>query len=205
MKQKIYTTLCIALSFLLMSCANEVGCAVTTFHQLPLPNGETIRLEPSNPDKWGSLEYEQYAAIIASNLREAGYNPVRKGEAAELIAEIDYKIALNKIETVRHPGSYVHYSFYYGYYNRPYYRGLYTHWEPIYYTETVYTRSLSLNVVKTEGRRGPDRTVLFEGIVTSTGRESNLHEIMPYMVTAMFTNFPGESGITKVVTLEKNK
>jgi hypothetical protein len=25
---------------------------------------------------------------------------------------------------------------------------------------------------------------------------------MPYMVTAMFTNFPGESGLTKIVTVE---
>jgi hypothetical protein len=50
---------------------------------------------------------------------------------------------------------------------------------------------------------GTDR-VLFEGRVQSTGREREIARVMPYMITAMFNNFPGESGVTKVVTIEKN-
>ena len=204
MRQKIYTSLCIIVSFFIISCTRDIDCTVTAFHERPLPQGETIRIEPIDPAEWGSLEFKEYAAMIATQLKAVGYTPVGKGDAAELVAEIDYKIDSGKTAITRRSSSYVRYHFYYGHYYRPYYHGLYDYWEPPFYSETVYNRSLSMNIVKAEGQKGPGRKVLFESWVLSTGRENKLHGIMPYLVTAMFTNFPGESGVSKIITIEKN-
>jgi hypothetical protein len=57
-----------------------------------------------------------------------------------------------------------------------------------------------MNIVEADGEM--DR--VFEGRVESNGTESSLPEVMPYLITAMFNNFPGESGTTKVVTIEKD-
>lgn len=94
-----------------MSCARNIDCAVTTFHELPLPKGEPIRIEPMDPAKWGSLEFKEYASMIAVQLKAVGYTPVGKGEAAELISEVDYKIEPGQTKITRRPGSYVRYHF----------------------------------------------------------------------------------------------
>jgi hypothetical protein len=49
------------------------------------------------------------------------------------------------------------------------------------------------------------RSHLFEGRVRSSGRQGELAEVMPYLITALFQNFPGESGVTKVVTIEMDE
>ena len=43
---------------------------------------------------------------------------------------------------------------------------------------------------------------IFEGTVESTGRSNNLAKLMPHMTQALFTNFPGQSGVTDKVVIE---
>jgi hypothetical protein len=50
-----------------------------------------------------------------------------------------------------------------------------------------------------------DRERIFEGRVQSTGQQNRLPEVMPYLITAMFSNFPGENGVTKMVTIETDQ
>ena len=44
---------------------------------------------------------------------------------------------------------------------------------------------------------------LFEGRVESVGKDNRLADVMPYLVQAMFTDFPGTSGVTKQVTINE--
>ncbi len=53
-----------------------------------------------------------------------------------------------------------------------------------------------MDIIRADGEK------LFEGRAVSIGRDNKMPEIMPYLAQAMFTNFPGESGVTKVVTIE---
>ncbi len=208
MKKTVYIILGIIFAGMITSCARDVDCEVVTFHNRPLPQGETIRIEPINKANIGSLQFADYAKLISTQLRSIGYTPVGAGEDAKLIAEIDYDIStsLSRIRTTTDP--YVHYHFYRGRYYTPYYYGYYGFAAPPYYreySETVYNRSLTINIVEAEGASTPTRKVIFETSVTSTGRERNLNEIMPYLVTAAFTNFPGESGVSKIITIEKDQ
>ena len=196
--------LALPLLLLLGACTTSLKSDVVTFHEGTLPKGETIRVVPADPGKRGSLEFEHYATLIREHLRKIGYTPVEQDQPSLLLAEVDYGVSEGVTEVRTEPRGYAHYHFYYGRFHDPFYYGFYPSWtwQPEVVAYTVYNRRLTLNIVSPE-LDGTDR-VLFEGRVQSTGREQEIARVMPYMITAMFNNFPGESGVTKVVTIEKN-
>ncbi len=184
----------------LTSCTPTLKSDVVTFHENDLPKGETIRVEPIDDSLRNSQEFEHYAKRVRDNLEKLGYTPVTGNQPATLIAELDYSVSEGQTEIKSEHQNYVRYHFYYNRRYFPYYYGLRYDWPPEIYSYTVYNRILRMNIVRPiEGRE-----VLFEGRVQSIGRENEIAKVMPYMITAMFTNFPGESGVTKIVTIEKN-
>ncbi len=198
MRRSLYLCTIFSLMSLLASCAYKMKSDVVTFHEGPLPRGETIRVEPMDDLKRGSLEFEHYAESIRSNLRKIGYTPVKSGQPAQLVAQIDYSVSEGQTQVRSDTRGYTRYHFYYGHNLSPFYYGFYNDWPSEIYTYPVYNRLLLMNISRFEGKR----EVLFEGRVQSVGREKEIAKIMPYLITAMFTNFPGESGVTKVVTVE---
>lgn len=186
--------------FMTSSCATRMSNDVVSFHEGDLPNGETIAIEPLDPKKVGSLEFKHYAVIIKENLQKIGYVPTDDIQSASLVAKVDYRVSEGRTETKTEPGGYAYYHFNYGRYYDPFYFGFRNRWVSDNLTYTVYDRTLKVNIVKAS-----NSDVVFEGRVRSSGKENELAEIMPYMITAMFANFPGESGVTKVVTIEKNQ
>jgi hypothetical protein len=186
-------------ALLLAACATPFEGEVTTFHEWKHPHGDTIRITPLDERKLGSLEFRQYAGLVAERLQQIGYSVVRDEGASQYVAQMDYAIDSGRTEVQSWPSHAVWYHFSYGHYYDPFYYGAW-YSGPEVYSYTVYTRSLSLVIRATpDGGRGK---VVYEGRVHSVGSSHRLEEIMPYMVTAMFTNFPGESGLTKIVTVE---
>ena len=200
----------IAVSLLALSgCASRINSDVTVFHDQIMPAGETIRVVAADPEDNKSLEFKTYANRISDELRKLGYTPVDEPDVvADLIAEVDYSVDLGptEIHTDR-SSSYARYHFGFGRYYNPWYYGIYSPMfydpffdEPEVYSTTTYNRSLEMNILKADG----EQERVFEGRVESNGTEGSLPEVMPYLITAMFSNFPGESGTTKVVTIEKD-
>lgn len=194
--------LCAALLLLLAACTTSLRSNVVSFHEGPLPAGETIRIVAADPAREASLEFRNYANLVSEELRKIGYSPVSGGADAQLLAELDYNVALGPT-TVRidQPQRFVRYHFYYGRYYDPFYFGVYNQWGPEVFTTPAYERTLQLNIM----RNDEERSRIFEGRVQSTGRQNLLPQIMPYLITAMFANFPGENGVTKVVTIEMDE
>ena len=182
------------------SCASKLSNDVVRFHEGDLPKGETIAVQALDAEKSNSLEFEHYAKMIREHLEKIGYKPIDNADNAELIAAVDYTISPGRTETRREPGAYAYYHFHHGYYYDPFYFGYRNYWPVDTITYTVFDRTLKMNIERVDNGK-----VLFEGRVRSTGKDSEIVEIMPYMITAMFSNFPGESGITKVVTIDKNR
>jgi len=190
-----------ALLGLLSSCSTFLRSNVVTFHEGPLPAGETIRVVAADPALQSSLEFRNYANLISEELRKIGYTPGTGADTA-LLAEVSYGVEMGPTTvTVERPQRFVRYHFYYGRYYDPFYFGVYNNWGPEVFTTPSYDRTLQLNIVRNDA----DRTPVFEGRVQSTGRQNLLPEIMPYLITAMFANYPGENGVTKVVTIEMDE
>ena len=64
---------------------------------------------------------------------------------------------------------------------------------------TTYPRELWLHIIEKPPSR-EEKTkvkVLYEAVVKSEGTSSQLARVMPYMVKAMFIEFPGKSGSTR--------
>ncbi|MEX1146915.1 MAG: DUF4136 domain-containing protein [Sphingomonadales bacterium] len=195
----------LAVSLFLAGCASQFRSDVARFHMLPAPSGETFVVEPFDPAKAGSIEFAQYARQIAGYLSSYGYRPASATDNAQLIVKVDYGVDDGRTMVRSYGSSYAgfhsHYyrHYYWPYYYQPYYGGFYP--DPFYSPEirsyTVYTRQLSMDIQRVSGER------LFEGRVESDGRDNRLPEVMPYLIRAMFTDFPGRSGATETVTLDE--
>jgi hypothetical protein len=185
-------------------CTQLLQGDAVSFYEEALPMGESIRIEALDPEKGRSLEFRSYARMVADELRELGYQPQEvPGEDAELIAQVDYSVISGSTETrtTRHFPPYVHYHFAYGDVNQPFWFGFDNSWTEEVTTTPTFLRQMSLNIVRNDA----DHTPLFEGRVRSSGRQRELARVMPYLVTALFENFPGENGVTKVVTIEMDE
>lgn len=192
-------------ALLLSACSPIMRSDVTTFHEGPLPAGERIRIQPVDRSLAQSLEFRRYADLIAEQLQRIGYSPVSPEDTggAELVAEVDYRIQQGPVQVRMEPPTtpFVRYHFMYGRFRDPFYFGLSRTWQPELYSVTSYSRTLQISIVKSD-EKGEH---LYEGRVESIGRQGNLNQVMPYLVTAMFTNYPGENGVTKVVTIEMDE
>ena len=196
MNNVIKSSLILAFLLLLGACAGQVTSEVTRFHQDSQPLGETIAVVPSAASKQGSLEFASYARLVAVKLSKIGYRVVDANANPDLLAKMDYAVGPAETKIKSWPRNFVHYRFHYGYYYPYYYGGFWD--EPEIYSYTVYPRALDLAIVRSNGES------IFEGHVKSIGLEQNINQVMPYLVEAMFNNYPGESGVTKVVTIQKD-
>lgn len=210
---------------ILAACTQTIRSDVMRFHKLPKANGEKIVIVPLNPENISSLEFASYAALVGNALGNFGYVPAN-GSEADYIVELDYGVDEGQ-KTVRTMGGMYSPMFYGGFYGRyynpwyryrsPYFYGGGFHRSPFYYggiydpfgyyplgmtprvrTYVKYNRHLKM-VIKPNSEGAQN---LYEGEVKSSGRNKNLHEIMPYLVQAFFTNFPGESGSSERVSIE---
>jgi Domain of unknown function (DUF4136) len=196
----------IAVLALLAACASSFPAQVARFQQLPAPTGQTFVIQAKDPAKSGSLEFANYANLVRERLIAQGYQPAASPQAATMVVNLDYGVSNGREKVRTRPG------FGYGYYGSPwgygypYYarRGFYSpyHYGSFYdpfwgsafdypevYSYTVYDSFVDMKIA----RAGSNES-LFEGRAEANTRSDDLTRLVPNLVTAMFTNFPGRSG-----------
>jgi hypothetical protein len=197
--------------FFVAGCATRVTSDVARFHRLPKPNGETFQIEPKDKAKLGSLEFNQYAGLVGDKLVDVGYQATPQGQKPDLIVRLDYGVSNGQVRVNSYP-SMGGYGYPYGYsrwWNSYFYDPFYPYgfgYEPEIRSEVYYVRRLSMDIARgTAGDSGKEPEKLFEGRVESEGTDNRMPEVMPYLVKAMFDNFPGPSGVTQHIVIEKEK
>lgn len=198
------------------ACSNTFKSNVSRFHELPQPHGETVLIVPKDPAKNTSLEFASYANMVGSYLGQQGYRPAGDGKA-DLIVELDYSVDDGKVMVRSYPSSFSFgYGYYHPFYHRtfwhyPYWRysgfyhsrfwGYYDPYDRDVRSYVNYTRKLTIAIrPNVAGAKN-----IFEGTVESVGRNNKLPELMPLMVQAMFTNFPGMTGTTEKIVIDLDK
>ncbi len=205
MKPQLVKRLTPILILLLGACSYSFRSDVTAFHTLGIPSGQSVAIVPMNPDRIESLEFKSYAGLIATKLRQYGYK-VTDGENPELIVGFDVKMndGREKIESRPSTRGHFAHAWHLGYGRGWGYWGSF-HGDPFYDTHdklvarTVYHTELHLEIRKYEGDK------LFEGRTEADARSNDLPKIMPLMVEAMFTEFPGPSGVTRPVVIKRDR
>jgi hypothetical protein len=211
----------------LAACATPFRADVSRFQQLPAPQGQTFTVKAADPANEGGIEFGQYAALVSSEMAKAGYVPAAPGASADLTVKLGYGVDEGKERTVVYDDpfydpfwGYGRYGFGRGYY-RPYIvrtprgaRYVYGWHDPFLYgsgfgrgydvrSYTVFTSGIDMKIERSAtGER------LFEGKAEAKSRSNRLPYLVPNLVTAMFTGFPGNSGETVRISVapeEKRK
>jgi len=217
---RLRSLLPVALLLGVAACATPFEARVARFQSLPAPSGQTFTVAAVDPGKAGGLQFATYANILRQRMVAAGYAEAADPRSATLVAEFDYGVSMprEKIETRPGFGSgfgggfgyggyggfgyggYGHGGFGYGLgYGFPRYG--YGFFDPFYGPE-VYSVTRFNAFADVRINRASDHVAVFEGRAETVSGTNNLTVLVPNLVSALFTNFPGRSGETVRVRID---
>lgn len=190
----------------LSACATGFPAQVSRFQAMPAPHGHSFYVRPADAENRGGLEFAQYADHVRRHLIALGYAEASSPEQASLAVTLDYGIddGRERLVARRDPFAFGH-PFYsrFGYFGRgrhPFYWGWH---DPFWYhrghdirSYTVFTSFVDLDI-----RRTADNQAVFEGLAQARSRSDELPALVPNLVEALFTGFPGNSGETVRITV----
>lgn len=175
---------------------------------LPAPQGQTFAVIAEDPKLAGGLEFATYANAVAAEMTQLGYARAASPETADMLVRFDYRVDggrervrtdLNGVGFAGNPwgpwggwgGGYGRWG--YGF-NDPFFGG------PNVRSYTVYTSAIDLKI-----DRAADGQRLFEGKAEAVSRSNRLPTLVPNLVDAIFTDFPGSSGETVRITIREDE
>ena len=198
---------------LLGGCATGFPAQVSRFQQLPPPAGQSFVIQAADARDRGGIEFGQYADLVRRHLVALGYSEAPSASAASLVVTLDYGVDHGREHLATRPllGAWG-----FGAYHNPYRFGGYRGWgraSPAFYwgwndpfawgwgpsevdVRTVYTSFLDLDI-----KRTADGKSVFEGTAKARSATDRLQALVPNLVEAMFTRFPGNSGETVRITV----
>ena len=199
----------------LSACATPFQANVSRFQAMPAAQGQTYVIRSDNPRLDGGLEFQNYAGLIAQRLNGYGYTRAVNGSSADLVVTVDYGVDRGREKVRSVPGSGFGYGgwgryngFGYGGFGRPYYgfgrrAYMYGFYDPFLFDDynqvesyTVFASQLDMKIAK----RGSNERV-FEGSARAMSVDDDLTTLVPNLIEAMFTGFPGNSGETVKITV----
>ena len=170
----------------------------------------------------GGIEFGQYSRLVAAQLTKLGYAEAASPDTASLIVRFDYGVDKGRehLRTTmtsdpfwgpwygyrgygRHFGGYYGRG-YWGAAGYPYHPWGFGWYDPWFAHETesytVYTSGVALKIdAKADGKR------LFEGKAEAASTSNRLPYLVPNLIEAMFTGFPGNSGETVRISVAPEK
>jgi len=201
------------------ACASSFNADVSRFQaQLPAPQGQSFAVVADDPALAGGLEFALYADFVEAEMAQLGYSQAASPEDATLLVRFDYGVDEGR-EQVRSTG--------FGYQD-PFYNSWYSY-RPVYYRDrlgrvgityvpsrtwgygwhdpffgrdqvssvTVFTSGIDLKIdAVATGER------LFEGKAEAVSTSNRLQYLVPNLVEAMFTDFPGGNGETVRISIK---
>ncbi|NCP15028.1 MAG: DUF4136 domain-containing protein [Sphingomonadales bacterium] len=204
----------VALVIGLSACATPFKADVSRFAvPLPAPQGQSFAIVPEDPKLAGGLEFATYANSVAAEMQQLGYARAASPEGADLLVRFDYRVDGGR-ERVRTDlngggfgggfgaGRFGPWGPWGGWrgagwglgFNDPFFGG------PEVRSYTIYTSGIDLKI-----DRAADGQRLFEGKAEAVSRSNNLPRLVPNLVDAMFTDFPGNSGETLRITIRDDE
>ncbi|MEO0698188.1 MAG: DUF4136 domain-containing protein [Pseudomonadota bacterium] len=193
----------------LAACATPFKADVSRFAaELPAPQGQTFAVVAEDPKLAGGIEFGLYANNVAAELTEIGYVQASGPQEADLLVRFDYGVD-NGRERVRTTNAgfgaagWGRWGGFGGFgYRNAYAFGFYDPWlaGPNVRSYTVFTGDVD---VKIDNAKTGER--LFEGRAESVSRSNKLQAIVPNLVDALFTDFPGNSGETLRITVREDE
>ena len=180
----------LAAALALSACATGFEARVARFQQLPAAAGNSFVIEPRDKSLEGGLEFATYANLVKQKLIAAGFQEATSPATAALVVQMDYHVTAPREKVQSRPG----FGFGGGF------GGIGGWGANDVYSVTQYNTVLAMRI-----NRSADKQSVFEGRAETVGNSNNLARLVPQLVTAIFTNFPGNSGETVRVRFDPAK
>ena len=209
---RIVACLITILCLLLSGCASKIRSEVTAFHQWPSAMADKTFSFVQKEDEPAGLERQSYENLIRTELLKLGLREA--GDAKNAALAVSFNAIVNAkdvrlVETVL-VDSWSGMPWYGPGYYSPYWGG-WPGYSPFYgpfgsgmpvarqqeRRYTVFYRELKLKINETLAGQP-----LYEVTVRSEGKEGNLAKILPYLVRSAFAEFPGKSGIPRIIEMK---
>jgi hypothetical protein len=207
----------------LSACATGLNTRVTRYQPASIPAGQSFAVVPFGGAP--NNEFTRYSAMVSQQLEAQGYRNAAAPQDADMLVRFGYGVDEGRTEIVQDPyfpsssygwGGFGGWGIYGGrpYWSRwsgyPFYYG----WDdPFWYggyggyggygrihEYTVYKSQLDMDIV-----RRSDGAPLFEGHAQARSETDELDALVPNLVDAMFTGFPGKNGETVKITIPARK
>ena len=190
----------------LAACTTPFKADVSRFAvPLPAPQGQTFAVVPEDPKLAGGLEFATYANTVAEELSRIGYTRAASPDTADMLVRFDYRVdgGRERVRTTPGVGGFGAFGPWgpwggwgggfggWGFgFNDPFFGG------PDVRSYTIYTSGVDVKIDRrVDGQR------LFEGKAEAVSRSNRLPRLVPNLVDALFTGFPGNSGETVRITI----
>jgi len=201
----------------LSGCVTGLPTQVSRFQAMPAPAGQSFVIRAEDREKNGGLEFGSYATLVRQHLTGLGYREASSDGDATFIVMLDYGVDQGRERVVATPDPFMDPWGYRGFGRRPFYSrfgyggygGFGRYRSPFFWgwhdpfwggydidSYTLYTSYLELDI-----RRASDGQSLFEGKAQARSRTNELPRLVPNLVEAMFTGFPGNNGETVRITV----
>ena len=218
-QKKILTLAAPALLLALSACATGLSTQVSRFQAMPAPQGQSFVIQAAKPENRGGLEFAQYADLVRRNLTALGYSEARSAQDASFVVTLDYGVDQGRERVIATPdpfgdpwgyGGFGYRPYYsrfgygaYGGFGRHYRNPFFWGWHDPFWgggydvqSYTLYTSFLDMDI-----KRTGDGQSLFEGHARARSQSNELPAVVPNLIEAMFTGFPGNSGETVRITV----
>lgn len=198
----LYLALLFAL--LLSGCAGTVvRSEVTAFHEPATDFGDMRYTFSHDAQQDNDLEYRSYQNLVRIELQRLGF--IEKA-GASLQVSMRYQVDARDMRVIEPMVVDPWYGPGFGRYRYPYgFYGPYADpfWfapplvQPVERRFVSYARKLEITIA-----RAADRRNLYQVIVNSQGQNPSLAAVMPAMVRSAFADFPGPSGVPRVLEIK---
>lgn len=199
----------------LSACAQQLNTTVSRYQAMPAPQGQTFVVVPGEGMAAnGGLEFQRYAGIVTQQLQARGYTPATDPKSANMVVQLDYGVDQGQVRYVEDPfyRSRLGFGGFYDPFYSPFYyprfgrfgRGFGYNWgwdDPFWYgggadSYVEYHSQVDLHI-RAAGTNQP----LFDGRAQARSQTNRLDVVVPSLVDAMFTGFPGQNGEVVKITI----
>jgi hypothetical protein len=183
------------------ACAESITSTVSRYQAMPAPQGQTFTIMPVGPMATkGGLEFERYAALVAQQLQARGYAPAAGGQGANMVVQLGYEVGHGQVRYVGDP--------FYDPFFSPFYRprfgwggGYFWGWNDPFWSGDVDSFVEYHSQVELHIRAAGTNQPLFDGRAQARSETNRLDIVVPSLVDALFTGFPGRSGEVVKITI----
>ncbi len=197
--------LAVVATFGLAACASPkyVVSDVTRHHDVAAtPSGQTFAVVAAEAEQDESLAFKAYSDLVSERLSGIGYRKFDgQSQSPGIVATLKWSVEGPSPDVKSRSTGY---GYGFGY------RSRFSHFGYGYdapYSGRTDTRQMFVRRVEvalydgaTYNTENPRR--IFEGSAVSAGTNGQIEPVMPYIIQAIFDQYPGESGSTKTIRVE---